>query len=141
MLVLGCSGEERNIAIQSIEHCDTDATLLLNGTFYFPDLFDDSLVNDSYDYEEPEEYPYREKRSIFSSYSSNEDYQYEEYHEEYLEDKEFDMAYPILTDVEFAELDFPEVLRLPVHVYLSPSWIQIVGRTNLNQQDQRQRRS
>ena len=67
MLVLGCTGEDRNIAIQSREHCDTDATLLQNGTFHFPDLFDDSLAHDSYDYEEPEEY--REKRSI----SANDD--------------------------------------------------------------------
>ena len=76
MLVSGCRGEERNIAIQSIEHCDIDATLLLNGTFYFPDLFDDSLVNDSYDYEDYEDYEepedYREKRSTWD----DEDYQY-----------------------------------------------------------------
>ena len=126
----GCRGEERNIAIQSIENCDTDATLLRNGTFYFPDLFDDSLVNDSYDYEEPEEY--REKRSIWGNedYQHTEDYQYKDYDEEYLENDDFDKDYPILTDVEFAEPDFPKVLRLPVHVYLSPSWVQIVGKQN-----------
>ena len=47
VLVSGCEGEDRNIAIQSIEHCDTDATLLQNGTFLFPDLFDDTLAEGS----------------------------------------------------------------------------------------------
>ena len=54
MLVSGCGGEDRNIAIQSIEHCDTDATLLQNGTLLFPEILDDSLAEDWY--EEPEEY-------------------------------------------------------------------------------------
>ena len=69
-LVSGCAGEDRNIAIQSKEHCDTDATLLQNGTFHFPDLFDDSLAHDSY--EEPEEY--RVKRSssaVLANFSVN----------------------------------------------------------------------
>ena len=93
--MLGCRGEDRNIAIQSVEHCDTDATLLQNGTFLFPDLFDDSLAHDSYDYEEPEEYEeYREKRSI-SANNDDDDYQYKDYDEEYLENDDFDMAYPI----------------------------------------------
>ena len=87
-LVSGCAGEDRNIAIQSKEHCDTDATLLQDGTFHFPDLFDDSLAQDSY--EEPEEY--REKRSL----SANEDYQHKDYDEEYLENDDFDKAYPVL---------------------------------------------
>ena len=89
-LVSGCAGEDRNIAIQSKEHCDTDATLLQNGTFHFPDLFDDSLAHDSYDYEEPEEH--RERRSL----SATDDYQYKEYDEEYLENDDFDKAYPVL---------------------------------------------
>merc|ERR1719385_359159 len=133
VLVSGCRGEERNIAIQSIEHCDTDATLLRNGTFYFPDLFDDSLVNDSYDYEDYEEpEDYREKRSTWDDedYQYSGDYQYEDYEEEYLENDDFDKDYPILRDVAFSEPIFPKVLRLPVHVYLSPSWIQIVGKGN-----------
>ena len=87
MLISGCAGEDRNIHIKRIEHCDTDATLLQKGTFHFPDLFDDSLAQDSY--EEPEEY--REKRSL----SANEDYQYKDYDEEYLENDDFDKAYPV----------------------------------------------
>ena len=75
-MVSGCEGEDRNIAIQSIEHCDTDATLLRNGTFLFPEILDDSLAEDSY--EESEDY--RERRSL----SENEDYQYMYYDEEYL---------------------------------------------------------
>jgi len=123
-LVSGCAGEDRNIAIQSKEHCDTDATLLQNGTFHFPDLFDDSLAHDSYDYEEPEEH--RERRSL----SATDDYQYKEYDEEYLENDDFDKAYPVPRDAEFAEPIFPKVLHLPVHVHLSPSWIQYIGKNS-----------
>ena len=122
MLVSGCEGEDRNIAIQSIEHCDTDATLLRNGTFHFPEILDNTLAQDSY--EEPEET--RERRSL----SATDDYQYKEYDEEYLENDYFDKAFPVLKYLEFEEPIFPKVLRLPVHVYLSPSWIGLVGKTN-----------
>ena len=86
-MVSGCEGEDRNITIQSIEHCDTDATLLRNGTFHFPEILDNTLAQDSY--EEPEET--RERRSL----SATDDYQYKEYDEEYLENDDFDKAYPV----------------------------------------------
>merc|ERR1719186_1129890 len=53
-----------------------------------------------------------------------------DYHKDYLKNDDFDRAYPQPRDVEFAEPNFPKVLRLPVHVYLSPSWIQNVGQNS-----------